>query len=86
MQNQSLSHFLVQTTGALHAMNDMTEEEEEQYIREHARRMKISPWRLLDQIRPLGFELARCDRTNGVNEMEFIRSTPGHEAPASSPL
>lgn len=60
-------------------MNDMSEEEEEQFVRENARRMKVSPWRLLQLIQPLGFQLLRSSRDHGINEMEFVRDTPGYE-------
>lgn len=57
-------------------MSDRTEEEEERFIRQHARRLKVSPERLLDALRPHGFFLASADRTHGINQIDYARPTP----------
>jgi hypothetical protein len=59
------------------AMSDRTEEEEERYIRRVARRMPVHPERLLDYLRPLGFVVIYANRDEGINEINYLRTTPG---------
>ena len=58
-------------------MGDSTEEEEERFLRRHSRRMKLCPRGLFDRIRPHGFVLVFADRSNGLNQLDYVRPTPG---------
>lgn len=59
-------------------MSDRTEAQERAYLREHARRMRISPERLLEALRPSGFLLVSVDFEDGINELTYVRSSPVH--------
>lgn len=58
-------------------MSDRTEDEEERYIRRVARRMPVQPERLLDHLRPQGFLMIDANRDDGINEIVYLRNTPG---------
>lgn len=58
-------------------MSDRSEEQEERYLRLVGRRMKIHPEGLLNRLRPLGFILLYANRHHGMNELEYLRPTPG---------
>ena len=52
-------------------------EEEERFVRENARRVPVQPERLLDLLRSHGFSLIFADRDAGMNEIHYLRGSPG---------
>ena len=58
-------------------MNHSSDYDQEQFLRRVGRPMKVHPEALLRQLQPQGFVLTFASRTFGLNEIKYLRPTPG---------
>ncbi len=54
-----------------------SQEDEEHFLRRVGKRMRIHPEGLLRLLQPLGFILLYANRNHGLNELKYLRPTPG---------